>query len=53
MYVCFKGVSVVWLHVSQDGDQFFGGGQLALERHLEEYICARLYQIVPQTDSGR
>ena len=24
-----------------------------LERYLEKYICVRLYQTVPQTDTGR
>ena len=33
-------------------DQFYGGGQLILEKCLEKYNNARLYQSVPQTDTG-
>ena len=45
-------MSVVWLHVSQEKDCGFGQSQFVVERFPEKYICARVYQSVPQTDTG-
>ena len=40
------------LGVSQDRARGFGQGQFELEKCLEMYYDARLYQTVPQTDTG-
>ena len=40
------------MDVPQGKDSDFGQCQYMLDTFLEKYINVRLYQIVPQTDSG-